>query len=80
MMAESVETRKAERRPMFDVAMPMRRAQRDVPLIMSDGDEGQSGPPNTIKFSLLSKKGNRPQFCLFTNSTALLLSYKGIHP
>lgn len=63
MMAESVETRKMERRPMFDVAMPMRRAQRDSSLIVNDGDEIHTGPANTIKFSLLSKKGNRPQVC-----------------
>lgn len=66
MMAESVETRKTERRPMFDVAMPMRRAQRDTSLMVNDGDEGQPSATNTIKFSLLSKKGNRPQVCLFT--------------
>lgn len=61
LMSESIETRKTERRPMFDVALPMRKAQRDSSL--ADSEDGQATPPNTIKFALLSKKGNRPQVC-----------------
>lgn len=47
---------------MFDVPLPMRRAQRDTPIA---GDEsptdGVSTPPNTMAFSLMTKKGNRQQ-------------------
>lgn len=57
MMAEGLETRKIEKRPLLDVTLPMRRAQRDN---VAD-EEDQDGLGNTIKFSLLSKKGNRPQ-------------------
>jgi regulator of nonsense transcripts 2 len=61
MMAESVESRKFERKPMFDVPLPMRRkADSSLP----DGVEPTNGSPqplSTMKFSLLSKKGNRQQ-------------------
>lgn len=59
MMAESLETRKVEKRPLFDVTLPMRRAQRDMTSTLAPDEEEQT--ENTIKFSLLSKKGNRPQ-------------------
>jgi len=64
MMAESVQDRKLERKPIFDVPLPMRRAQRDATAAADDSDRespAPSGPPNTMKFSLLSKRGNRQQ-------------------
>lgn len=75
MMAESAETRKHERRPMFDVALPMRRvAARDMGISTSvdeddvvDRNEGNIAA-GTVKFSLLSKRGNRQQVRLFGHS------------
>ncbi|KAK5175510.1 mRNA decay protein [Saxophila tyrrhenica] len=68
MMAESVESRKFERKPMFDVPLPMRRAQREAPAVQagddSDGDSPVPAPSNgsgTMKFALLSRRGNRTQ-------------------
>jgi regulator of nonsense transcripts 2 len=66
LMAESVESRKFERKPMFDVPLPMRRAPREVPALQDDSDGESPAPPptngaSTMKFALLSKRGNRQQ-------------------
>lgn len=64
MMAESLDSRKFERKPMFDVPLPMRRAQRDGSTPAEDsGGEAPAAVerPNMMKFSLLSKRGNRQQ-------------------
>ncbi|KAI9695944.1 MAG: hypothetical protein M1820_008356 [Bogoriella megaspora] len=66
MMAESVESRKFERKPVFDVPLPMRRAPiRDVNTTADDSEGEAAAPPvvpsGTMKFSLLSKRGNRQQ-------------------
>ena len=66
MMSESLDSRKFDRKPMFDVPLPMRRAQRDTTIIGDDSpNEGTSTPPsaNTMAFSLMTKKGNRQQVC-----------------
>lgn len=66
MMAESVESRKHDRKQMFDVPLPMRRAQREA-APTAEGSDGESPTPmpvvapSTMKFALLSKKGNRQQ-------------------
>jgi len=64
MMSESVEVRRSERRPMLDIAMPIRRAPQ-TNGISQDNSEALPIPaaPETVKFSLLSKRGNRPQVC-----------------
>ena len=58
-MAESIDSRKLERKPMFDAPLPMRRA----PVVASGGDdsanEETTSTPNTMAFSLVTKKGNR---------------------
>lgn len=79
MMSESLDSRKFERRPMFDVPLPMRRAQRDT---LTDGDEspndGTTTPPTTMAFSLMTKKGNKQQVCLFDSvdsEKCFLLNY-----
>lgn len=65
MMADSVESRKFDRKPIFDVPLPMRRG-REVPsstteeLPSQDSAPAPSGP-GTMKFALLSKRGNRQQ-------------------
>ncbi|KAH7072196.1 armadillo-type protein [Paraphoma chrysanthemicola] len=63
LMSESAESRKFERKPVFDVPLPMRRA-REAPTNAEDsGNEAPVpiAPSNTVKFSLLSKRGNRTQ-------------------
>ncbi|EME86749.1 uncharacterized protein MYCFIDRAFT_202634 [Pseudocercospora fijiensis CIRAD86] len=67
LMAESVDSRKFERKTMFDVPLPMRRSVRDATTTAAEdsGGEGQAPAPTngvgTMKFALLSKKGNRQQ-------------------
>lgn len=65
LMSESAESRKHDRKPVFDVPLPMRRA-REAPVNSEDsGGEAPApvAPPSsqTMKFSLLSKRGNRTQ-------------------
>lgn len=62
MMAESLDSRKFERKAQFDVPLPIRKVQR-MPVDLAD-DEAGSGvesPANTMAFSLMTKKGNRQQ-------------------
>jgi regulator of nonsense transcripts 2 len=64
MMAESAESRKFERKQIFDVPLPMRRrvevagaAMEEPPTTPTLAEEPTT--PSTMKFSLLSKRGNR---------------------
>ncbi|KAI1936812.1 mRNA decay protein [Ophidiomyces ophidiicola] len=59
MMAESLESRKFERKGMFDLPLPMRRTTRE-PASVEDGEHTPT-PPNTMAFSLMTKRGNRQQ-------------------
>lgn len=64
MMAESLDSRKFERKPVFDVPLPMRRSGLSREPTM--GSEAADVPsptqaPGTMAFSLLTKKGNRQQ-------------------
>ena len=62
MMSESLDSRKFDRKPLFDVPLPMRRAVRDTSNNAEDSpSEGTSTPPATMAFSLMTKKGNRQQ-------------------
>ena len=62
MMSESIDSRKFDRKQMFDVPLPMRRAPRETSNAAEDSpNEGTSTPPNTMAFSLMTKKGNRQQ-------------------
>jgi len=62
MMSESLDSRKFDRKPMFDVPLPMRRAPKDISTAGEDSpNEGTATPPNTMAFSLMTKKGNRQQ-------------------
>lgn len=63
LMSESAESRKLERRPVFDVPLPMRRAREATQQAEDSGGEApiQAPPTNTVKFSLLSKRGNKQQ-------------------
>ncbi|OAL43013.1 ARM repeat-containing protein [Pyrenochaeta sp. DS3sAY3a] len=63
LMSESAESRKFERKPVFDVPLPMRRAREAA----ANPEDGPSeipipiAPSQTMKFSLLSKRGNKTQ-------------------
>jgi regulator of nonsense transcripts 2 len=63
LMSESADSRKYDRKPVFDVPLPMRRAREATP----NPEDGVSeaplpvAPSNTVKFSLLSKRGNKTQ-------------------
>lgn len=62
MMAESLDSRKFERRAMFDVPLPMRRAQRETGTVPEEMTESRAETPsNTMSFALMTKKGNRQQ-------------------
>lgn len=62
MMSESLDSRKFERRGLFDVPLPMRRGQRETGAISEEGTElGAQMPTNTMSFALMTKKGNRQQ-------------------
>jgi regulator of nonsense transcripts 2 len=64
LMSESAESRKFERKPVFDVPLPMRRA-REATITSEDGGAEAAPTPapptNMMKFSLLSKRGNKQQ-------------------
>ena len=63
MMAESLESRKHERKSTFDVPLPMRRKDRDATTtgeLWAD-ESAPAAPSGTMAFSLLTKRGNRQQ-------------------
>ncbi|KAI0203984.1 MIF4G domain-containing protein [Astrocystis sublimbata] len=59
MMTESLESRKFDRKPLFDVPLPLRARTRD-PSVTADPEE-QKETVDTMAFSLLTKKGNKQQ-------------------
>ncbi|KAI9816162.1 MAG: hypothetical protein M1827_001763 [Pycnora praestabilis] len=62
LMAESLDSRKSDRKPLFDVPLPMRRAPHVTSSTAEDShSDGAATPPNTMAFSLLTKRGNRQQ-------------------
>lgn len=63
LMSESAESRKFERKPVFDVPLPMRRAREAAANAEDSGSEAPVpiASSHTMKFSLLSKRGNRTQ-------------------
>ncbi|KAK3638788.1 mRNA decay protein [Elasticomyces elasticus] len=67
LMAESAESRRTERKPIFDVPLPMRRTARDAPIQAAEDSGGEMPAPvpvngaGKMKFALLSRKGNRQQ-------------------
>jgi regulator of nonsense transcripts 2 len=65
LMSESAESRKHDRKPVFDVPLPMRRAREATVNAEDSGNEAPAPvaptPSHTMKFSLLSKRGNRTQ-------------------
>jgi len=67
MMADSLESRKNERKPQFDVAIPImtknrdRDRDRDVPKQPETYESGEVSGPSTVAFSLLTKRGKTQQ-------------------
>lgn len=78
MTAESLDSRKFDRKPMFDVPLPIGRSAKEaVGAPEDDGSKGSNCPNDTMAFSLLTKKGNRQQVCsllLFPPVTFKLLT------
>lgn len=60
LMAESLESRKFERKQLFDVPLPVRAKNRETPS-SAEGASSEAPPSHTMAFSLLTKKGNRQQ-------------------
>ncbi|KID90732.1 nonsense-mediated mRNA decay factor (Upf2) [Metarhizium guizhouense ARSEF 977] len=60
MLAESLESRKFERKPLFDVPLPVRPKNRESSM-GAPQDQEPSAPNHKMAFSLLTKKGNRQQ-------------------
>lgn len=61
MMAESLESRKFDRKTLFDVPLPVRGKVRETSATAeTEAHNGENGP-STMAFSLLTKKGNRQQ-------------------
>lgn len=71
-MAESVESRKFERKAVFDIPLPMKRAPRDTAVDTPAPAPAPAPTPapaatpaqpsgNTMAFSLMTKKGNKQQ-------------------
>ncbi|KAA8897416.1 putative nonsense-mediated mRNA decay factor [Sphaerosporella brunnea] len=64
MMSESLESRKFDRKPVFDVPLPIRKAtsalSRENTMESESGDLEQENT-GTMMFSLLTKRGNRQQ-------------------
>jgi regulator of nonsense transcripts 2 len=76
MMAESLDSRKFERRALFDVPLPMRRGQRETNVAPEEmAESGLQTPPNTMSFALMTKKGNRQQVRLYEKAARLLVRH-----
>lgn len=60
MMAESMESRRFERKALIDIPLPMRPSRREPTASEETPTESQQ-PVNTMAFSLMTKKGNRQQ-------------------
>ncbi|TIC99020.1 Nonsense-mediated mRNA decay protein 2 [Colletotrichum higginsianum] len=61
MMAESLESRKFERKPLFDVPLPVRGKSKETATGSEPVETGAPTASTTMAFSLLTKKGNRQQ-------------------
>ena len=64
MMAESLDSRKHERKSTFDVPLPIRRKDANTAGDLPDETvHSSAAPAGTMAFSLLTKRGNRQQVC-----------------
>lgn len=60
LMADSIDSRKFDRRPQFDVPLPMRKGLKEI-SVDNEQQEMLSPPPNMMAFSLMTKRGNKQQ-------------------
>jgi regulator of nonsense transcripts 2 len=77
MMAESLESRKHERKATFDVPLPMRRKEATTSSEpwADESATPSTAPSGTMAFSLLTKRGNRQQVSFrISNFTVSLLT------
>jgi regulator of nonsense transcripts 2 len=70
MMSESLESRKFERKGIFDIPLPMRRSAREGSAAENPANEQAEAPQRTMAFSLMTKKGNKQQVRLLTPSNS----------
>lgn len=66
LMAESLEARKFDRKPLFDAPVPVMAKNREQqPTIngQTPSPEPASSSTSTMAIALLTKKGNRQQVC-----------------
>ena len=64
MMSDSLDSRKFDRKAMFDVPLPMRKAPREASTTADDSDNevlASPQPTNIMAFSLMTKRGNKQQ-------------------
>jgi regulator of nonsense transcripts 2 len=61
IMAESLETRKFERKQVFDIPLPVRPKNRENTTGGEPAEGGTGNSSGTMAFSLLTKRGNRQQ-------------------
>ena len=61
MIAESLESRKFDRKQQFDLPLPLRTKIREPSTSNEAGENTTDGISGTMAFSLLTKKGNRQQ-------------------
>jgi regulator of nonsense transcripts 2 len=63
MMAESMDSRRFERKTVFDIPLPMKRPPRENMPSDSSPEPApvEPVPPTTMAFSLMTKKGNKQQ-------------------
>ena len=60
-MADSVDSRKFDRKLQFDVPLPMRKGLKDVTGDNEQQEPKSPLPPEMIAFSLMTKRGNKQQ-------------------
>lgn len=61
MMAESMESRKFEKKQLFDAPLPVRPKSREPSSMVETAAEAPTLGKEKMAFSLLTKKGNRQQ-------------------
>ncbi|KAJ5518784.1 suppressor 2 [Penicillium expansum] len=59
MMAESMDSRRFERKTVFDIPLPMKRPRENMPS--PEPVPAEPVAPKTMAFSLMTKKGNKQQ-------------------
>ena len=75
MMAESMDSRRFERKTVFDIPLPMKRLRENMPENMPTSPEPapvEPVAPKTMAFSLMTKKGNKQQVALFIHIRTII--------